>query len=556
MSNKRTKIRFVMASALLYLLILPPPLWNADYLGYSAKSRAASLFTEQTTSRKPFANPKEVSRSTIRFLGPLASQSFGIVLTPVNTSFNGHVGIDHHQSTNKVLSSAFSPSGLPNNFELIADNGAHGGFSNVAGISGALRIATARDDGHGTSLGGFQPGEVVAGTSVAGIIARIVADGASIQNPWVSLPDEYGFLDGGLHIDRTGVFGGDLIAATTTGGVWRIAASGQATQIVNLNTRLEGVVVVPDDQDKYGPWAGKILTGAKTQGLIYSIDPQGVATSYPFGGNVTDLRIIPAHENFYGIDSVEQKIWGAPAAAFSGMIGDVLIAQDTPGTLSRVHWNGAEFEVSQIAEVAQWKQIAFSPAGIAPIPEVEQVHDKIAIVRHAPEIDSGRVEGSLWQLTAESLSLNGTDVITSDLLVPGTPTVTVTGSPNFEGIIEGTQSTQPTGYTVAIGGNATLRHLITRTDAIQLEAVSDPPAPIGTRDVTINSASETAGDWTTVRNLTISGRAGAVAVPPGTYGAFATSGRNAFVFGIANSTQPAVYNLESLSLGGGSELST
>ena len=185
---------------------------------------------------------------------------------------------------------------------------------------------------------------------------------------------------------------------------------------------------------------------------------------------------------------------------------------------------------------------------------IEQTPMKIAIVQHAPEINSGRIEGSLWQLTDEDLVLDGTDVITSDLLVPGTPTVSAAGSANFGGVNQGTGSASPSGYSVTISGNATLRHLITRTDPIQLENVTDPPAPAGTRDVTLNSANDTAGDWTTLRNLTLSGQAGVVEVPPGTYGAFAASGRTTFVFGVANSAQPTVYNLESLTLSGSSTL--
>jgi hypothetical protein len=559
-SSHRSNIRFVSVLALCYLLVFPP-FWIASY-HWASKAAALSDAATDLPSRKtsgsaesPAKNSGDGHTNVIRFLKPpLAFQSFGIVLTPVNSPFNGIIGISHHQPTDKLLSSTFSPSGQPNNFDLIAADGTHTEFSNVAGISGELRIATARDDGQGTSLGGFTPGELFTGTSVPGAIARITADGSSIQNPWVILPDETGLLDGGLNLDRTGVFGGDLIAVTTLGGVWRIAASGQATRIADLDTRLEGVTVVPNDLDRYGPWAGKILTGAKEQGLVYAIDPQGTATSYEFGVNPEDITVIPAHENFYGVDPDEQKIWGAPANAFSSIIGDVLIAQETPGTLSRVHWTGTEFEVSQIGQVTQWKQITFSPAGIAPIAAVKQIHDRIAVVRHAPVIDSGRVEGALWQLTGEATTLDGTDVITSDLLVPGTPTVTVSGSPNFEGTIQGTENTQPAGYLVTITGNATLRHLITRTDPIQLETVEVPPPPAGTRDVTLNNAGQSAGDWTTLRNLTLSGQAGAITVPPGTYGAFESGSHNAFVFGVANSTQPAIYNLESLALTGGSEL--
>lgn len=546
-SFRRFNTRFISIAALCCLLVFPV-LWIARYGEAARTSRGRS--SASALARKG----GDKHTSIIRFVDPsLAPQSFGIVLTPVNGPFNGGIGISHHQPTNKVLSSTFSPSGQPHNFELIAADGSRTGFTNVAGISGELRIATARDDGQGISHGGFAPGEVFTGTEVAGVIARIKADGSAIQDPWVVLPDEAG-LSGGLHVDRTGVFGGDLIAVTTTGGVWTVSASGQATPLANLGTRLEGVTVVPNDLDAYGPWAGKVLTGATEQGVVYAIDSQGVTTTYNVGINPEDIIVIPAHENFYGVDPAGQKIWGAEANAFAGMIGDVLIAQEAPGTLSRVHWNGVEFEISQIAAVTQWKQITFSPAGIAPIPSATQIFDKIAIVRHAPSINSGRVEGALWQLTGEATTLDGTDVITSDLLVPGTPTVSVSGSPKFEGTIAGAGDTQPSNYPITITGNATLRHLITRTSPIQLETVNPPPTTAGTRDVILSAASQSAGDFSTLRNLTLIGRAGNVEVPPGTYGAFASGSHNAFVFGVANSTAPTVYNLESLSLTGGSQL--
>ena len=50
--------------------------------------------------------------------------------------------------------------------------------------------------------------------------------------------------------------------------------------------------------------------------------------------------------------------------------------------------------------------------------------------------------------TALMVTDDGTDVITSDLLVPGTPTVTTGGGhPTFGGTIEGPENTQPNGYT-------------------------------------------------------------------------------------------------------------
>src|SRR5262249_53895453 len=55
--------------------------------------------------------------------------------------------------------------------------------------------------------------------------------------------------------------------------------------------------------------------------------------------------------------------------------------------------------------------------------------------------------------------------------------------------------------------------------------------------------------------LTLNGNFGSVSVPPGTYRNFNANGNgNSFVLGIAGATQPAVYNLQRLTLNGGSKL--
>ncbi|MET0625293.1 MAG: VWA domain-containing protein [Pyrinomonadaceae bacterium] len=486
-----------------------------------------------------------------------AAQSFGVVLTELSTDFRGHVGLDHHQPTNRLVLSANAPTGEPHSFEQIGADGSHAAFSNLAGLVGEQRVAAARDDGQGQSLAGFAPGELFVGTGAPGVIARVRADGASVQNPWVTLPGEAGAADGGLYLDRTGAFGGDLLAVTSAGGVWRVNSVGVPTLLTNLGTPLRGVTTVPEDPDRHGPWAGKVLVGAPEQGTVYSIDLQGNSLPYQLGVSPEDFRVVPAHENFYGVDADGRKLWGAKAAAFAGMVGDVLVAQKSPGTLSRVHWNGTEFQVSPIAEVTGWRQITFSPAGVAPVEAVRQVYDKIAVVRHAPVLNSGRVEGALWQLTGEAVTLDGTDTITSDLLIPGAPTVSVQGTGgkfSFGGVIEGPDAAEPTGYAVTLTGNATLRHLITRTNPVEIDGVEPPPAPAGARDVTLTQAGQSAGDWATVRALTVQGKAGSVTVPAGTYGAFSASSHTTLVFGVAGATTPAVYNLDSLSLSGGSQL--
>ena len=176
-----------------------------------------------------------------------------------------------------------------------------------------------------------------------------------------------------------------------------------------------------------------------------------------------------------------------------------------------------------------------------------------AIIRHAPTLN-GRLEGSLQMLLGESLTLNGGAVVTGKLLVPGTPTVRTNGNPTFGGVIVGTGSTQPSSYTVTLNGNATLGNLVNRMDPLALPTVANPPTPTGTRDVTISQASQSIGDPATLRNLTLNGNVGLKAVPPGTYGTFIANGGSGFIFGVAGSTQPTVYNLQNLNLNGNSQI--
>lgn len=180
----------------------------------------------------------------------------------------------------------------------------------------------------------------------------------------------------------------------------------------------------------------------------------------------------------------------------------------------------------------------------------------IAVVRHAPSINgNSRVEGSLRQLIGESVTLNGGAVITEDLQVPGTPKLLLNGNPTFGGTVQGTGSSQPTNYQVTLnGGTTVLGHLVTRTDPISLASVPAPPASQGTRNVTITAPGQSAGNFATLRDLTLNGNVGMFTVPPGTYRNFIANGGGGFVFGISGATQPSTYNLGKMTLNGQSQL--
>jgi predicted extracellular nuclease len=175
------------------------------------------------------------------------------------------------------------------------------------------------------------------------------------------------------------------------------------------------------------------------------------------------------------------------------------------------------------------------------------------LVRHAPTLNGG-VHGSLQILSPESITLNGGAWVSGDLLVTGQPAVRLNGHPTYDGTVDGTGLATPANYTITLNGGATLRHVVRRTDVIDLPTVTAPPAPAGTRDVTLNSAGQSAGDFTTLRNLTLNGNAGSVAVPAGTYGTFTANGGSSFVLGTADAGTPSVYNFQGLTLNGNSRL--
>ena len=176
-----------------------------------------------------------------------------------------------------------------------------------------------------------------------------------------------------------------------------------------------------------------------------------------------------------------------------------------------------------------------------------------ALVRHAPVLNGG-VEGSLQILLPESTTLNGSAFVSGDLLVPGSPSVKLNGHPLYGSTIDSTGVATPSNYTITLNSNAALRHVVRRINPLSLPAVTAPPSPTGTRNVALNSPGQSPGDFATLRNLTLNGNAGQLAVPAGTYGAFTVNGSSRLVFGVAGATEPSVYNLQSLTLNGNSHL--
>ena len=225
---------------------------------------------------------------------------------------------------------------------------------------------------------GVTAGDMYFGTGVAGQIGWASANGSSFNTNWTILPGETNLLRGALYVDQTGVFTNDLIAVTggkagedpgngvlVGGAVWLVSQT-NAVKLAQINEDngnsllLEGVLTVPDDPLKYGPWAGKLLAGSEfggQPGRIYAIDPRGTVTIYDLGiCDIEDIDLIPSGQHLYALDfhlndETHSTLFKVPAGNFDNFAGDILITQEGgPPALFVVRWDGGRFVVRKILD--------------------------------------------------------------------------------------------------------------------------------------------------------------------------------------------------------------
>lgn len=296
-----------------------------------------------------------------------------------------------------------------------------------------------------------------------------------------------------------------------------------------------------------------------------TIDPlTGIVSGTPTAAGLYAATITATNTAGMGQETVRFAIAKAPAVVTVG----------TPGnTTVRRSYDGSGQSATITTEPAGLNA-TFTYDGSATAPSLPGVYDVVAtlddpnysgtatgklvititaLVRRAPHI-SGTLEGSFQMLTGEDVKLNGSALVSGDLLVPGMPDVRLNGAPVLVGIKEAGGSVSPADYEVTLNGGAMARYVVRRVDAICLPVVSSPQAPAGTRNVALNRAADQVGDFATVRNLTVNGNVGAVTVPAGVYGDLTVNGANALVLGVAGATEPAVYELQRLTLNGSASL--
>ncbi|MBI3880604.1 MAG: hypothetical protein HY301_11155, partial [Verrucomicrobia bacterium] len=314
-----------------------------------------------------------------------------VPLIPVVTNLAGPIGIDYHAPSNSLIISYNYNTGLPFNFARIYTNGGLTivtNWSTISNLADEVKLATVK-----ATLNGFTNGEMY--FSSGGGIGKLAADVALTNLTWAILTNATVTnalpIRGSLYVDQTGVFSNQLIAvasdpnaSTNTKGVWRVDAQAHPTLLANLATRhLEGVITLTNDVAKWGPWAGKIITGDEDflpNPVIYTIATNGVVTTNDttnlvVGGiHPEDFDIIPTNQNLYACDSDRNMILKLPAVYLTNFVGDLLITQageqlNKPAQLFIVHWDSGttNFIIRSVTYIrsdntlGHFEHVTFSP---------------------------------------------------------------------------------------------------------------------------------------------------------------------------------------------------
>lgn len=254
---------------------------------------------------------------------------------------------------------------------------------------------------------GWTNGDVYFGSDLGGIagIGWISADGSRSNLTWGVLTNGVVTnalpLRGGLCFDQTGVFSNQIVAIASDSsdqfgdkGVWLVSTNQSVTLLTQIFTRhLEGAITLTNDPAKWGPWAGKILTGDEAildeknqpRPVIYAIETNGFVTSFPdLGIAPEDFDIIQPTQDLYCVvfntsNSADGQIWKLPSDLLTNYVEDLLITQAgepvgvIPPKLFIVHWNNAigDFEVRSISIPSgfqgHFEHVSFAPINIPSI---------------------------------------------------------------------------------------------------------------------------------------------------------------------------------------------
>ena len=352
------------------------------YSGVAPTSGATSIIVRTSTFLRHFA--RRTSSAMLPFVAAalIASHGFAYELTyvPISTPFPIIVSLDYFEPTNSMVAASYYPNGSHTISAKLAADGTQSQYTNVSNLTDEIKVATARSPAFGGFAGSpFAPGTMFSGNGPLSQIVKVDPAG-NVNLEWSTMPN--GAAKGrfwGLQVDRTGVFNGDLIGATSQGYIYRINGAGVATQLAwvnNPSSTLQSLITVPNDPLIFGGLAGKILIGSETDSRLYYCDAAGSWGWWTVPVAIDDLEIVRPNENFFGDNYGGGNLLGVSADQFEsqGLVGKILVTKEFVG-LHVLTWdfgtNTPHFEQINTAAGSvvpqHWEDITFAPAGVAEI---------------------------------------------------------------------------------------------------------------------------------------------------------------------------------------------
>jgi hypothetical protein len=299
------------------------------------------------------------------------------------------IGIDYHPVTNALIASTdprvYDPpfflqirTNIVFTNEVFVTNTLIYPWVTNASLQDEVKLAIVKNTSNG-----FTQGDMFFGAFQKGFIGWASADGISCDNMWKVLTNETteALFRGGFYVDQSGSFGGDLIAVTggsrnEGGEVWRINSATNAVRIANLTTNLllphlEGVLTLTNDVARWGPWAGKIITGAESEDppRVISVDTNGAVAYYFLGVHPEDFDIIPPNQDLYCTDQINGSLFKISRTLLTNFWGDLLITQEgfANPSLHFVHWTGSNFITRRLSYTNAMEHCTFAPIDIPPL---------------------------------------------------------------------------------------------------------------------------------------------------------------------------------------------
>lgn len=193
-------------------------------------------------------------------------------------------------------------------------------------------------------LGNFGSRDVFAGSQSLGTVYKFNNDGTG-QTSLVS-----GLVGGirSIAFDPYGLYGYNMIVATSAGNVYTVDHLGNATLLKSIGEDTEGLSFAPQ---AFGPLpAGTLVVASEGSGNLRAIAPDGTTTIVTAIGSAEMVSFVPLNlgisgnplEGFYAAN-YDSNVIKSAYTDFLPYLGDMIVTGETTHQVWDVSWDGAKF---------------------------------------------------------------------------------------------------------------------------------------------------------------------------------------------------------------------